>query len=186
MIRSINSPHARGDVLSSGILAPFLLVILPTRVFLVLHVHMNTDKRFEVFMELENPNSVVPKTTAELLSAGRREFINRESYDGPHMIAIASLFDAIAQALHGTRFQWSDYNRSEWDKFVSLSNSNGGACAFSLEPRGDYDVLYEPFKGLFVGGPVGLYPYYVGPLVKAEYEETIDRITSKAGFHRSH
>jgi hypothetical protein len=136
-------------------------------------------------MELENLSNIPPKTTAELLSAARREFINRNSYDGPHMIAMASLFDAIAQSLHGTRFQWSDYNRSQWNKFVTLDNSYGGACAFSVEPRGDYDDSYEPFKGLFVGGPVGLYPYHVGPLVKAEYDEAVDKAISKAGYHRS-
>lgn len=126
-------------------------------------------------MELENPSNIPPKTTAELLSAGRREFINRNSYDGHHMIAIASLFDAIAKELHGTRFQWSDYNRSQWDKFVSLSNSYGGSCAFSLEPRGDYDDSYEPFKGLLVGGPVGLYPTMWGRWLKQSMTRRLTR-----------
>jgi hypothetical protein len=136
-------------------------------------------------MEPENSEFIQPKTTAELLSAARREFINSNRYDGPNMIAAASLFDCIAKEVHGTRFIWSEYNREQWNKFVTLNNSYGGACAFSLEMDGEYESSREPFKGLFVGGPVGVYPYHIGPLVKAAFEDGVARAISKAGYHHS-
>jgi hypothetical protein len=137
-------------------------------------------------MEMENtPNISSPQTTAELLSAGRREFINRKNYMGLQMTAITSLFVAIARGLHGTGFQWSEYNRSQWEKFVSLSNEYGGSFAFSLEPDGEYRDEPAPFKGLYVGGPVGLHPYHISALVKKEYEGPIDEIISKCGYHHS-
>ena len=69
------------------------------------------------------PRFLSPKTTAQLLSAARREFINRKAYDGPQMLAVTMLFDTIAQEVYGTRFQWSEYNRSLWDAFVACSVS---------------------------------------------------------------
>ena len=56
-------------------------------------------------MEPENPEFIQPKTTAELLSAARREFINSKRYDGPTIIALASLFDCIAKEVHGYQCQ---------------------------------------------------------------------------------
>jgi hypothetical protein len=114
------------------------------------------------------------------------------------MTAITSLFHAIGRGLHGTGFQWSEYNRAQWEDFVSLSNVAGGSFAFSLEPDGDYreaaltlgsDGEYHrapvTFKGLYVGGPVGLHPYHISALVKKEYEGPIDEIISKCGYHHS-
>lgn len=52
------------------------------------------------------------------------------------MLAVSMLFDAIAREVYDTRFQWSDYNRAQWDKFVNLEiGGDGGSCAFSLVAR---------------------------------------------------
>jgi hypothetical protein len=134
--------------------------------------------------EIENDPQVIRiKTTAQLLSAARREFLNRKAYDGPQMLALTLLFDTIAREVHQTRFQWSDYNRAQWDKFVNLRiGSEGGACAFSLESGGDYKESYDPFKGIFVGVPTGVFPYSIAPLTLASNEEVVAKAVSKAGY----
>jgi hypothetical protein len=99
------------------------------------------------------------------------------------------LFDAIAREAYGTRFQWSDYNRVQWDKFVNLEiGGDGGSCAFSLEPDGKYnnhagDLM--AFKGMFVGVPVGYFPYHIGPLGPADLDPAFARAISKAGYART-
>jgi len=96
------------------------------------------------------------------------------------------LFDTIAQEVYGTRFQWSEYNRSLWDAFVacSVSRVHGGTMAFSAEPDGDYKTTYDPFKGLFVGGPLGYHPYRISGLLQ-EHDAAVARAIEMAGYTRS-
>jgi hypothetical protein len=138
--------------------------------------------------EIENVPDVAPiKTTAKLLSAARREFLNRKTYDGPQMTALTRLFDAIAQEAYQARFYWGEYNRGQWDRFINLHVGNeGGACAFSFEDDGSCPTQkVEQTKGMFLGVPVGFFPFQIGPLGLASREEAVVRTITQAGYIRS-
>jgi hypothetical protein len=52
-----------------------------------------------------------------------------------------------------------------------------------MEPHGGFSP--EMFKGLFVGCPLGLFPYFVGPLVEASNDEAVVEAITKSGYQRS-
>jgi hypothetical protein len=138
----------------------------------------------------ENPSDIKVETTAQLLSAARREFLNRKnSYAGPQMTALTRLFYEIARETHGTQFQWSEYNRGQWLYFVSLGFGNeGGACAFSMEPDGNCPTPeLSKTQGFFLGTPLGYYPYALAPLGappegSPSYKEALLRAVTRAGY----
>jgi hypothetical protein len=104
-----------------------------------------------------------------LLSAARREFLKRKEfqrqdiYDGPQMQAMGELLERIGLELHLTGFTWSKYNTSVWENYVECPDEDGGTAVFSLEADGHWDesMISQSFKGLFVGGPLGYYPYEI-------------------------
>ena len=89
------------------------------------------------------------------------------------MQAMTDLFRIIGSELHGTGFTWSEYNKGVWSEYnkgvwieyANLRESFGGAAMFSLEQSGNYNEksMGISFKGLFLGGPLGFYPYELGP-----------------------
>lgn len=101
---------------------------------------------------------------ASLLSAARSEYLNTRGIAGYFMTKLTGLFGEIADQAYGGRFVWSDYNMSQWKKFVACgaASSEGGSCVFSCEEDGGYsDKIHATFKGLFVGVPTGMYPYSI-------------------------
>jgi hypothetical protein len=109
-------------------------------------------------MHTENVDTIVPcNSIPRLLSAARREYLNRQSYSGPKMQDLTAFFGAIGSELHGTGFLWTDYNKGVWEAYITCPDAYGGAAMFSLEADGNYHDA--SFKGLFVGGPLGFYPY---------------------------
>jgi hypothetical protein len=78
---------------------------------------------------------------------------------------------------------------SSVDKFVNLEiGGDGRSCAFSLEPDGKYNNHagdFMAFKGIFVGVPVGYFPYHIGPLGPADLDPAFARAISKAGYSRT-
>lgn len=93
--------------------------------------------------------------------------VSKDEWSGPQMQAMTDLFRIIGSELHGTGFTWSEYNKATWTEYANLRESFGGAAMFSLEESGNYDEksMGSSFKGLFLGGPLGFYPYEIGPSV---------------------
>lgn len=105
---------------------------------------------------MKTPTSI---NIPQLLSAARTGFI-KQGFDSPAMTELTSLFELITRLVYQTEYQWSDYNKAQWEKFVQCDNSYCGACAFSAESDG----LCPESKGFGIGGPTGLYPYHLWDL----------------------
>jgi hypothetical protein len=143
----------------------------------------------------ENTDVIDTNSIPRLVSAARREFLMRRSYSplqvegmekngtpddewsAPQMQAMTNLFRIIGSELHGTGFTWSEFNKAAWISYVNLKESEGGSAMFSLEQSGNYDEksMGSSFKGLFLGGPLGYYPYELEPLSASlkRFEEII-------------
>jgi hypothetical protein len=149
-------------------------------------------------MMQENTKSMDTNSIPRLISAARREFLIRQSrtpenvkwmeedgnpvskdeWSGPQIQAMTDLFRIIGSELHGTGFTWSEYNKGAWIEYANLTESSDGAAMFSLEQSGNYDEksMGSSFKGLFLGGPLGFYPYELEPSSEAlskRFEEVI-------------
>ncbi len=109
-----------------------------------------------------------PRNLPRLLSASRSEFIiSGGSFDGFYMKGIETLFGNIAKEVYDSRFSWSEYNVSQWLKFVGIEvGIEGGACMVSLEDNGDLpkSAPNTTFKGLGLGTPLGMSPYELFPI----------------------
>jgi hypothetical protein len=146
----------------------------------------------------ENTDNIAANTIPRLVSAARREFLNRQSYSpvqveameeigtplskdewsGPQMQAMTDLFRIIGSELHGTGFVWSEYNKATWIEYADLRESSSGSAMFSLEQSGNHDEksMGSSFKGLFLGGPLGYYPYELGPGLDQTLEKRFEEI----------
>lgn len=117
-----------------------------------------------------------PTNIPQLLSTARCGFL-RSGHDAPEMKELSALFGSIAKHAYMSHFLWSDYNKTEWEKFVTLDNSRKGACAFSAETDGEC----PQDKGFGVGGPTGPQPYHVWDLTGHTGAERIREAVRSTG-----
>lgn len=76
------------------------------------------------------------------------------------MTELTNLFDQIARKVYGNPFLWSDYNKSQWEKFTTGGTSWCGSCAFSAEADGEVPQT----SGFGLGGVTGPFPFHLWDL----------------------
>lgn len=106
-----------------------------------------------------------PITFMHLLISAKKEYIETQSFQGPQMVLFAAIINDIAGAAYSSGvFRWSDYNRTEWERFTTpdAPDIDVRDCTFSAEPNGEYESSkYDEFRAIHIGVPYGKNPYKI-------------------------
>lgn len=97
-------------------------------------------------------------TFPEIISQASKEYISsRAQYDGPAMHAFTNIMKLLARSVFSSRgFQWSEYNKSQFEKLACEDQSYRGLAAFCMNEQVDGPA--DCFQTLIIGNAEGHYP----------------------------